>query len=210
MDLTYYPILSVAWGIGGFLSGITSMGCALVALPILNMVMTPDRAILISCVCGGVIPAVLVVLHHRGILFRELFLMLGASLPGSIVGVLLFECVSAALLNILLGVILVGFVLWQTIGAKTAFRLPSYRLWAMPAGFMGGMVNALTGAPGSVMGIYATLRTWSKENLLSMQSAFFTLSALLTVMVQWNRGCIPHRSFLISPVRCPVPVLESS
>ena len=108
MDLIYYTVLTLAWAVGGFLSGITSMGCALIALPILNMVMSPEQAVLNSCVCAGVIAAVLVMLHHRGILFRELLLLLGASLPGSVFGVLLFECVSAAWLNMALGVVLWG------------------------------------------------------------------------------------------------------
>ena len=203
MDLIYYAVLTLAWAVGGFLSGITSMGCALIALPILNMVMSPEQAGLNSCVCAGVIAAVLVMLHHRGILFRELLLLLGASLPGSVFGVLLFECVSAAWLNMALGVVLACFVIWQTIGANTAFRLRNYGAWVLPAGFLGGLVNAMTAAPGAVMGIYTTLRTWSKDNILSMQSAFFAFSALLTVMIQWNRGL--YSQPVLFDIACSLP-----
>ena len=96
MEVLYYAVIALAWTVGGFISGVTSMGCSLIAMPVLTLVMSPDRAILISCVCGGVIPALLVPLHHRGIILRELLLLLGASLPGSAAGVLIFEQVPAA------------------------------------------------------------------------------------------------------------------
>lgn len=59
MEVLYYAVIALAWTVGGFISGVTSMGCSLIAMPVLTLVMSPDRAILISCVCGGVIPALL-------------------------------------------------------------------------------------------------------------------------------------------------------
>ncbi len=203
MDLMYYVVITLAWVVGGFISGVTSMGCSLIAMPVLNLVMSPDRAILISCVCGGIIPALLVPLHHRGIIFRELLLLLGASLPGSIIGVLIFERVPAAGLSIALGAALAGFVVWQTFGAGVEFRLRKYGSCSLLAGFLGGTVNALTGMPGAALGIYATLRTWSKDNMLSMQSAFFALSAVLTTSIQWNRGL--YSSSIVFDIACSLP-----
>ena len=57
--------------------------------------------------------------------------------------------------------------------------------------------------PGSVLGVYATLRTWSKENMLSMQSAFFALSALLTISIQWSRGL--YSPSILFDIACSLP-----
>ena len=203
MEVLYYAVIALAWTVGGFISGVTSMGCSLIAMPVLTLVMSPDRAILISCVCGGVIPALLVPLHHRGIILRELLLLLGASLPGSAAGVLIFEQVPAAWLNIALGFALAGFVIWQAHGTGVGLRLRRYGPASLLAGFLGGAANALTGMPGSVLGVYATLRTWSKENMLSMQSAFFALSALLTISIQWSRGL--YSPSILFDIACSLP-----
>lgn len=188
MDWIYYGVVLFAWTLGGFISGVTAMGCSLVALPILTLVMPPDRAVLICCVCSGLIPAMLVPFYYRGVILKEISILLGASIPGSILGVLLFESISGRDLRLALAGMLGFFVLWQTIGKKSTFRLHSYRWAAFPAGFLGGLVNALTGVPGAIIGVYATLRIWTKENILSMQNTFFALSSLLTVSILAYRG----------------------
>ena len=181
MDILYYAVITFAWALGGFLSGVTSMGCSLVALPILNLVMSPDRAVLVTCVMGGVIPAVLIFIYHDGMIWRELLLLFAACIPGSMVGILLFEIISQAWLSILLACSLGSFVVWQTLGKNTTFRISNYARWAPPAGFFTGLFNSMTGMPGSILGPYSTVRTWTKKNLMSMQSAGFFISSTLTI-----------------------------
>lgn len=203
MEVLYYAVIGAGLDGGGFISGVTSMGCSLIAMPVLTLVMSPDRAILISCVCGGVIPALLVPLHHRGIILMKLLLLLGASLPGSAAGVLIFEQVPAAWLNIALGFALAGFVIWQAHGAGVGLRLRRYGPASLLAGFLGRGGQRADRHARFVLASYATLRTWSKENMLSMQSAFFALSALLTISIQWSRGL--YSPSILFDIACSLP-----
>lgn len=33
MEVLYYVVIALAWTVGGFISGVTSMGCSLIAMP---------------------------------------------------------------------------------------------------------------------------------------------------------------------------------
>jgi len=188
MDIFYYVIITFAWALGGFISGVTSMGCSLVALPIISLVMETDNAILISCVCGGIIPIVIMFIHHHGIILHELILLLSASFPGCLAGVYIFSYIPVAILNLLLGILLGLIVIWQLWGKNKAVVICQYRFPALIAGFLGGMVNALVGVPGAILGVYTILRPWNKESMLSMQSSFFAFCSIFTVTLQASRG----------------------
>jgi len=188
VDAIYCVVIIMAWTAGGFISGVTSMGCSLVAMPILCLAMSPDRAVLLCSFCGGVVPALLVPVYRRGVIVRELLLLLGASLPGCLLGGLVFTQIPAQKLNLALGLMLGGVVIWQIWGSGVRVRLRDYGVVSVAAGFMGGLLGALAGAPGAALGVYASLRTWDKESMLSMQSAYYAFCAVMVVGMQWKLG----------------------
>lgn len=207
MDWTYYAVLCLAWILGGFVSGVTSMGCALVAIPLLNLVMSPDRAILIGCIVGSTVPIAMVILYHKNILLRELFYLLLPCLPGCFFGVLIFKITPIPEMTLGLGIVLAIFVLWQMFAKGIPFRLRSYGFITILVGFTGGVINSLTSMPGTVMGSYASLRTWSKKNLLCMQSWYFLICACTTILIQWWQGLYTPSILLDAGLAIPGSIL---
>ena len=47
-----YPIVFLAWFLGGFVNGVSGMGAAMVALPIVACVLEMNAAVPSSCLAG--------------------------------------------------------------------------------------------------------------------------------------------------------------
>ena len=204
MDLSYYAVVTLAWTLGGLVSGTAGMGSSLIALPLLNLVMGPDMAIMNCCIVGGIVPLLIFAMHWQGTRGKELVLLLLASLPGCMVGVLIFEYISLAWLSVVLGLVVSLFVFWQLFSHNFTYRIQNDNAkMALLFGFLAGTSHTLTGVPGTVTGVYATLRTWNKENILAMQSGYFIVASLMTCLIQWSRGLYTEQ--LMWSVACSLP-----
>ena len=82
MSLLSLAWMAFAWMLGGFVHGVTSIGCSMVAMPLISFTVEPREAIVIACLAGGIVPLMLFAVYHRHLLRREtLWLSLGC-LPG--------------------------------------------------------------------------------------------------------------------------------
>lgn len=103
----------LAWIAGGFVSGVSGIGGAMVAFPFLAMLLPVHEAIALTCIVNMVMDICLASLHFRFCRVSALWPMLLASVPGSFAGLYILQICSGPVLQGAVGLLLLYYVYWQ-------------------------------------------------------------------------------------------------
>ena len=142
------------------IKGMAGFGSGLLAVPLLALVAPLTVVVpLLGLVSytGTVIQAVHVRQH---VVWRDCLLVLAFSIAGVTVALWLFHQVDLYWLNKALALFVITYAL---ISLRTEQNTIKKRYWAMPAGFLAGMVGALFGTGGPFYVTYLKLRKLDKS-----------------------------------------------
>ena len=103
----------LAWIAGGFVSGVSGIGGAMVAFPFLVMLLPVHEVIALTCIVNMVMDLCLAGLHFRFCRVSALWPMLLASVPGSFAGLYILQVCSGPVLQGAVGLLLLYYVYWQ-------------------------------------------------------------------------------------------------
>ena len=168
-------------------------GDALVAMPFLVLVLGLHTATPLVALVATLISAVILIRNWQIVDFRITWRLILSAACGIPVGLLYLTRVPESLMQALLGILLIGFSLYNLIQPSLVFdRVPS-RL-AYEFGFLAGMLGGAYNIVGPLLVMYGHLRRWSPEQFrATLQSCFFpaygcivighTLAGLLTSQV---------------------------
>ena len=127
----------LAWIAGGFVSGVSGIGGAMVAFPFLVMLLPVHEVIALTCIVNMVMDLCLAGLHFRFCRVSALWPMLLASVPGSFAGLYILQVCSGPVLQGAVGLLLLYYVYWQkTFRARGSIAHP--RALGAVAGFGSG------------------------------------------------------------------------
>ena len=180
--------LGFSWVLGGFVHGVSSIGGAMVAMPMMTFTTAPREAILIACMASGVIPLALSILYRRHILRRELLWLALGAIPGVPAGVALLTTLSGPVLLVSVGALLIFFVLWQMFSHRVQGALPFHPLTAFLVGTAGAFLTACTSMGGPVFAVYAAFSGWKKEEALATTSMTFNVVNASIILLQGQAG----------------------
>lgn len=186
--MSSFLYISLVWLLAGFLNGVTSFGGNLFAVPLMMLVMDAKEAIIFSCIVGTGVTVMIAVLYHGKLPLLEFVLASVSSAVGIPIGMVILNIASVKSILILSGVILLLFLIWQTLSARMhiVWRAP---LWAiLPAGLLAGILLSSTAMGGPALAMYAVLRGWSKEETISVLNTMAAVAMTFIVMVQWFDG----------------------
>ena len=96
-------IVSIAWLLGGFVNGVSGVGAAMVALPLVASVMDMQEAVPSCCLTGSIVAIYIAWVYRRGCHLASVFPMLLGCLPGVLTGVWVLKFVPGAWLQAGLG-----------------------------------------------------------------------------------------------------------
>lgn len=189
MDTLLILYQSIIWFLAGLLTGLTSFGGNLFAIPLLALAMPMQDAILLGCLCGTVMIVALATLYHRWALWGEILCLGLASIPGVLLGVAFLQHAGPRLLMLASGGSLVLFLLWQYMSGRLHVgEEPISRWWSLPLGFASGIMMGAVGMGGPPFVLYAYLRHWSKESTIGGGSLTAVLTMLAVLPAQWEAG----------------------
>ena len=164
-----------------FIRGISGFGSALVAVPLLALYLPLQFVvplILVTDVCASVMMSSGTHGHAR---WQEVWLLLAASAAGIMLGTNLLASLSALPLLTGLGIFVLAFGVHSVLTVQHLH--PIARIWAIPAGFMGGAIGALFGTGGPPFAMYLSRRLRDKSQLRATFSMLFLIDGALRVGV---------------------------
>lgn len=186
--------------LAGGVQGITGFGGALVAIPLLSLVMDVKQAVPLSILNGLVTTTTITYTLRHHLDWRKILPMLIGSLPGTLLGTLLLKQADAALISRLLGLVLVVVSLFNLRFAPRPVN--TSRFWALVAGFFSGIITATVGAGGPPVIIYATLNHWSKDEIRATLTGFFVINGYVTAACHAASGIITGHTLHLFVLTC--------
>lgn len=184
--MTTYLLAGCIFLAAGFIQGLTGFGSALVAIPLLALIIDIKAAVPL-CILNGLIITVYLAVQLRRYLDRGkiLPLVLG-SIPGVFAGVTLLKGVDSSVIRTCIGLLLIIYSLYNLLIHPRPLR-PA-RAWGYVAGFLTGAIGAAFSAGGPPTIVYTTLTDWKKEEIKATLSGFFVLNGILTALVHVLTG----------------------
>lgn len=180
-------------------------GNALIAMPLLILLLDLKTATPLVALVGIVTALVMLLREWRQLEIREVLSLLLASLAGIPVGLYLLVSLPENIIKGILGLVLILFGVFNL----TGITLPKLKgKWlALPFGFFSGILGGAYNANGPPIVIYGLLRAWNKKKFrVTLQGYFLLTGAVVSaghgLSGLWSRQVLIY--FLIS---LPVVVL---
>lgn len=162
-----------AWILGGFVSGVSGIGGAMVAFPLLALVIPVHQLIALTCIVNMVMDICLASLHFRFCRVSALWPMLLASVPGSFAGLYILQICSGPVLQGAVGLLLLYYVYWQMTYRAAQGPVSHPRMLGAAAGFGAGLLGTL--------GVFFVLRA-TVTLVLQGMAGFYTPTVLTCAM----------------------------
>ncbi|MBM9615545.1 sulfite exporter TauE/SafE family protein [Desulfobulbus rhabdoformis] len=185
--------------LSGVVQGLTGFGSALVAIPLLSLIMDVKQAIPLAILNALIITTTLTYALRHLVDWRKILPLLIGSVPGVLLGATLLKHADPEMISRLLGILLIAISFLHLFFRPKPIN-PSC-LWGGIAGFFSGAINSTVGAGGPPAIIYATLQSWSKDEIRATLTGFFVCNGYVTALVHAGHGIINQavvRLFFIS------------
>lgn len=150
--------------------GIAGFGSGLIAIPLLAMLHPLSVVVPLVVLLDFLGSAAQGAGNRREIQWKELWPLLPFTLVGCAVALWLFTSIDADALKIALGWFILFFAVYQLLPLPA---LRGSRIWAGPAGFLGGLIGTLFGTGGPFYMIYLTLRGLDKKAIRASFATYF-------------------------------------
>ncbi|MGB5396702.1 MAG: sulfite exporter TauE/SafE family protein [Gammaproteobacteria bacterium] len=181
--------------------GIAGFGSALIAVPLLTLVMPITLVVPLVVFLDYLGSATQGVGNKEHIAWHDIWPLLPFSLIGVVISLYLMESIDQHILTLCLGAFVILFAVYQLLPLKFG-RASS--LVACPAGFFGGFVGTLFGTGGPFYVIYLNLRQLDKVTFRATFAALFLIDGAMRLVGYALKGFYNLETFYY--ILCAVPV----
>jgi uncharacterized membrane protein YfcA len=195
------PVLAVAF-VAGLIQGLAGFGSALLAVPLMTLVLPVATVVPLMAVLGGLMSAYNLLHLHHAIRVRPVLRLLLGYLIGTPLGLLALTRAPEGLMLAGLGVFLCGYALLSLAGRQPAWAW--LREWRLGLGVTSGALGAAfsTNGPPVILHV-AAHREWGPDRQKALLAVFFTASSVITVaahaagglidgdVLRWVAWCLP-------------------
>ena len=198
-------LISIIFLLAGFVQGMTGFGSALVAIPLLSLVIDIKSAVPLCILNSLVITTYLSLKMRRHLDTKKILPLCIAAVPGIIIGSTVLKQVSSTLIRITLGALLIIYSL-HTLYSKPKPR-KLHKAWSYVAGFLSGAIGAAFSAGGPPTIIYTALNDWKKDTIKATLSGFFLFNSYLIAAVHDIEGLTTIEIFTYFMISAPFVLL---
>ena len=178
-----FIFVGLIWFVAGFINGLSGMGAALVAVPLLSLlldiqIIIPLACIMVTTVCG------LLAWHFREFCeFKSVLPFIISSIPGSIVGAYLLKYIPTVYLQIAMSLFLISYVLWSLTYNKQKKEPRENYILALLCGFISGLTGASISFSGPPIAVYVIYAGWTaQKSLVTFGLGIFFISLITCIM----------------------------
>ena len=207
--ITAMALIVAASFLGAVVKGVTTIGLALIAVPLIALLLDVQTAVL-SIFLSRILSDIALLFEARGGYDLALVLRLGtfivAGAIGVVAGTYLLSTLSGPWLNVFLGMTILIFVCHQAYGRPLTFSLERQSGWGAVFGLVAGTTQGMTGVGGpySAMFLYS-LRLQPREFVFLSMIVYLILDISQLGAIVYA-GLYDRTRFLYAVVSIP-PVL---
>ena len=175
----------------GFTQGFAGFGSALVALPLLALLLDVKTVIPLVNLLGLCINATLLVQLRGHLDWRPIRSLLVWAVPGIPAGALVLRFFPVRVLELAIGVLVILFPLYLLTAKPPTREAPAG--WSRPFGFVSGVLGGSLGTSGPPGVIDASLQPWGKYSIKSTLVGFFLVSGAAISLTHGVTGLLTGR-----------------
>jgi len=206
MDATALRVLMVVFAATLFRSAF-GFGEALIAVPLLVLFIPLKVAAPVAVLVSITIAAVVVAQDWRKIHLRSAGWLVGSTLLGIPVGLLLLTSSHQKAVKIALGIFIVAFSMYSLLGRRPPELKTDSKAWLLGCGFAAGVIGGAYGMNGPPLVIYGAMRRWSAQHFRATLQAYFLPASVIGMGGYWLAGlwvpAVTHYYLLCLPVLLP-------
>jgi uncharacterized protein len=185
-DSTTLLVLAVIF-LATFIRSAFGFGEALVAVPLLALLMPVEVAAPVAVLVSITIAAIAIAQDWRKIHVRSAGWLLLATLVGTPIGLLLLVHVPARIVKAILAVIIIAFSIYSLGRHRSQAHLTNDR-WAWLFGFIAGILGGAYGMNGPPLVVYGALRRWSPQHFRATLQGYFFPASIAVMIGYWLAG----------------------
>lgn len=179
MDYFVLTVASLILFAATFFSTVTGFGFALIAAPVLTLVMGPKETVVFVIVAGVIVRVIMMWRTWGQFEWSTVLITAGGSLLGIIPGAYLLKVADANHLKILLGVALLLVTLLMELNFVPEVR--NKKLGRVSAGFLSGFFSATTSISGPPIALYFLSENMEKNLLRANMIWIFAIGSFCTL-----------------------------
>jgi len=190
---------------GALLQGLAGFGGALLSMPLVLLYSDPKWAapVVVLCYTINRIPTLFIL--RKDLMWDHSLLLIAAAVPGAFLGTLLLKNVDPGLIMKILGTVLILFSAYKITAPK--LKLAFSRIWALPTGFLSGLLGGAFGTDGPPVVVYAALKPWAKEKVVGMLQCFFLFANFIIVGSYGYHGLLTYSVLEMSAMAVPFAIV---
>jgi hypothetical protein len=182
-------------------------GEALIAVPLLALFLPLKVAAPLAVLVSITIAAVVVAQDWRKIHLRSTGWLVGSTLFGIPVGLLLLTSSHQKVVKIALGIFIVAFSVYSLLGRRPPELKTDSKAWLLGCGFAAGVIGGAYGMNGPPLVIYGAMRRWSAQHFRATLQAYFLPASVIGMFGYWLAGlwvpAVTHYYLLCLPFLLP-------
>jgi hypothetical protein len=206
MDATALRVLMVVFAATLFRSAF-GFGEALIAVPLLVLFIPLKVAAPLAVLVSITIAAVVVAQDWRKIHLRSAGWLVGSTLFGIPVGLLLLRSSHQKAVKVALGIFIVAFSVYSLLGRRPPELKTDSKAWLLGCGFAAGVIGGAYGMNGPPLVIYGAMRRWSAQHFRATLQAYFLPASVIGMGGYWLAGlwvpAVTHYYLLCLPALLP-------
>lgn len=175
----------------GLITGLTSFGGALFAIPLMALFLPIQHAIVIVCVSFGIVSLLMIYIYRKHLLWGEILRLGIAGVLGAPIGTWFLAHADIGFLLVASGSTIALFLFWQWLAPRISRKARLIPTWyACPCGFLAGFMSGSVGMGGPPIVIYTYMRQWSKDSAIGGIAAVFGILLIIVIYGQWQEGLL--------------------
>ena len=206
MDATTLHVLLVVF-LATLIRSAFGFGEALIAVPLLALFLPITVAAPVAVLLSITIAAVVVAQDWKKIHLRSAGWLIGSTLVGIPLGLLLLTRVREQAVKTALAVLLLAFSGYSLFGGSPPELRRDSRRWLVGCGFFAGVLGGAYGMNGPPLVIYGAMRRWSAQHFRATLQGYFLPASLLGMAGYYFAGlwvpAVTHYYLVSLPVALP-------
>ena len=172
--------------LGTFVAGLCGVGGFMLSMPVMALFFPFHTVVLACSMAAPCLCLLLLARYAKYCRWRSRVPMLMGAVPGAVVGVWIIATVDGAVLQLILGLVMLVFLVWQQWG-KRAQGGESWRLGGL-TGFISGILGTSISVDGAPVGAYGLYAGWSPFAFMGTVSCYYFLRSILSFVAQASAG----------------------